>query len=276
MAFPSVTFDPEDVRDGARRVRRRGADVADRVQQPRRTIPHLEERILILGTGHAARMLAQQIGMRQDFGYRLVGFVDGLGRTSLVRRHDILGEAQDIGRLVAERDITRIVVSLSDRRGHLPIDELLRAKLSGVRVEEATTTYERLTGKILLDNLKPSWLIFSDGFRASRLTRVVKRTLDLVLSVIGFVLAMPLMVLAAVAIRVRLARAGAVLPGTGRRERTRVHALQVSLDACGCRERHARLGRANSDDSRHPRRPLPPRHAARRAASALERDARAT
>jgi sugar transferase (PEP-CTERM system associated) len=161
---------------------------------------YLEERILILGTGHAARMLAQQIGMRQDFGYRLIGFIDDNGR-SLVRRHDVLGSVQDIERLVAERDITRIVVGLSDRRGRLPIEELLRAKLSGVRVEEATTTYERLTGKILLDDLKPSWLVFSDGFRASRLTRTIKRLLDLSLSVIGFVLAMPLAGLIAIAIR---------------------------------------------------------------------------
>ena len=163
--------------------------------------PHLEERILILGTGPAARMLARQIGMRQDFGYRLIGFVDDRGERSLVRRHDILGDVHDVGRLVAERQVTRIVVALADRRGSLPIEELLRAKLSGVRVEEATTTYERLTGKILLDDLKPSWLIFSDGFRASRLTRFIKRLLDLGLSAIGFVLAMPLMLLVAIAIR---------------------------------------------------------------------------
>ena len=72
--------------------------------------PHLEERILILGTGPAARMLARQIGMRQDFGYRLIGFVDDRGERSLVRRHDILGDVHDVGRLVAERQVTRIVV----------------------------------------------------------------------------------------------------------------------------------------------------------------------
>jgi sugar transferase (PEP-CTERM system associated) len=72
--------------------------------------------------------------------------------------------------------------------------------MSGVRVEDATTTYERLTGKILIDDLKPSWLIFSDGFRASRGTRFVKRMLDLSLSILGFMLAAPLMVATAVAI----------------------------------------------------------------------------
>jgi len=63
------------------------------------------------------------------------------------------------------------------------------------------TTYERLTGKILIDDLKPSWLIFSDGFRASRATRFVKRMLDLSLSLLGVVLSAPLMALTAIAIR---------------------------------------------------------------------------
>jgi sugar transferase (PEP-CTERM system associated) len=163
--------------------------------------PHLEERILIVGTGQIARTLAQQIGTQQDFAYRLVGFVDEAHDTPTVRQHDILGTASEIDRIVAERRIDRIVVGLSDRRGHLPIEQLLRAKISGVRVEDATTTYERLTGKILIDNLKPSWLIFSDGFRASRGTRFVKRMLDLSLSVIGVVLSTPLMLLTAIAIR---------------------------------------------------------------------------
>jgi sugar transferase (PEP-CTERM system associated) len=70
-----------------------------------------------------------------------------------------------------------------------------------VRVEDATTTYERLTGKILIDDLKPSWLVFSDGFRASRITRFVKRMLDLSLSLLGFLLAAPLMAATAIAIK---------------------------------------------------------------------------
>jgi sugar transferase (PEP-CTERM system associated) len=163
--------------------------------------PHLEQRVLILGTGQTARLVAQHIGRQQDFAYRLVGFVDEGDDGDLDGRHDVLGTAEDIRRIVAEQHVDRIVVSLSDRRGRLPIEELLRAKLSGVRVEDATTTYERLTGKILIDDLKPSWLIFSDGFRASRLTRFVKRMLDLALSIIGFVLASPLMLLTAAAIK---------------------------------------------------------------------------
>jgi sugar transferase (PEP-CTERM system associated) len=163
--------------------------------------PHLEERVLILGTGRTARMLAQQIGTQRDFAYRLVGFVENHEEGIFVRQHDVLGSAGQIDRIVTERHVDRIVVGLSDRRGNLPIEQLLRAKLAGVRVEDATTTYERLTGKILIDDLKPSWLIFSDGFRASRVTRFVKRMLDLALSVIGCIVAAPLIALTAIAIK---------------------------------------------------------------------------
>jgi sugar transferase (PEP-CTERM system associated) len=171
--------------------------------------PHLEEHVLIVGTGHTARLIARQIGRQQDFAYRLVGFVDEGEGVELVRQHDVLGTASEMTRIIAEHHVDRIVVGLSDRRGRLPIEELLRAKLSGVRVEDATTTYERLTGKILIDDLKPSWLIFSDGFRASRFTRFVKRMLDLSLSIIGVVPALPLMALTALAIK--LDSAGPVL-----------------------------------------------------------------
>src|SRR5262249_54336024 len=102
--------------------------------------PHLEERVLIIGTGSTARALAQQIGRQGNFAYRLIGFVDEGGATVQVRQHDVLGGIGDLGRIVDERRIDRIVVSLRDRRGRLPIEPLLRAKMSGVRVEDATTT----------------------------------------------------------------------------------------------------------------------------------------
>jgi len=163
--------------------------------------PHLEERVLIVGTGPTARMLAQHIGTQQDFAYHLVGFVEQREDSAVVRTHDILGSASDLERIIRSHRVDRVVVGLSDRRGRLPIEQLLRAKLSGVRVEDATTTYERLTGKILIDDLKPSWLIFSDGFRASRITRSVKRMLDLALSIVGCILAAPLMAITAIAVK---------------------------------------------------------------------------
>jgi sugar transferase (PEP-CTERM system associated) len=163
----------------------------------------LQERLLIVGTGPSARKVARLVLDQHEFPYRIVGFIDDdpamVGRSVVNPR--VLGTPSDIDRLVREHDISRIVVGLADLRGRLPIDELLAAKLQGVRVEDPETIVERLTGKILLDDLKPSWLIFSDGFRARRLTRLIKRSLDVAFASIGLVLASPLMLLTAAAVR---------------------------------------------------------------------------
>jgi sugar transferase (PEP-CTERM system associated) len=162
----------------------------------------LQERVLFVGTGESARKVARQILDQHDFAYRIIGFIDDdasrIGER--IVNPAIVGTPADIDRLVADHHIDRIVVGLSDRRGRLPIQELLRAKMAGVRVEDATTTYERVTGKILLDDLRPSWLIFSDGFRVSRVMRMMKRTIDLVLSIVMVVLGLPLMAMTALVI----------------------------------------------------------------------------
>jgi sugar transferase (PEP-CTERM system associated) len=164
--------------------------------------PHLEERVLVVGTGPLALTVAREIRAQHDFAYRLVGFVEGPAGSGSGAARPVLGAATDLHRIVQTYGIGRIVVGLTDRRGQLPIDELLHAKLAGVRVEDAETTYERMTGKILVDDLKPSWLIFSAGFEASRGTRLAKRLFDLIGALVGIGLAAPLMVLTAVAIRV--------------------------------------------------------------------------
>jgi sugar transferase (PEP-CTERM system associated) len=162
----------------------------------------LQERILVVGTGETARKVARQILAQRDFPYAVVGFIDDdasrIGER--IVNPAIIGTPADIPRLIARREIDRIVVGLSDRRGKLPVEELLHAKMAGIRVEDATTTYERVTGKILIDDLRPSWLIFSDGFRVSRATRWTKRTIDLMLSSVMAVATSPLMVLTAIAI----------------------------------------------------------------------------
>jgi sugar transferase (PEP-CTERM system associated) len=162
----------------------------------------LEERILFVGTGDTARKVARQILDQRDFAYRIVGFIDDdparIGER--IVNPAIIGTPADIEKLILRHNIDRIVVGLSDRRGKLPVQELLRAKMTGVRVEDATTTYERVTGKILIDDLRPSWLIFSDGFRVSRVMRLMKRSIDLTLSLLLAIATVPLMVATAFAI----------------------------------------------------------------------------
>ena len=97
----------------------------------------LEERVLIVGTGPTARTVARQIQAQHDFGYRVVGFIDEADeRGQGVLNPATIGAPEDIPRIVGQYQVDRIVVGLADRRGRLPISELLQAKLSGVRVEE--------------------------------------------------------------------------------------------------------------------------------------------
>ena len=162
----------------------------------------LQERVLVVGTGDTARKVVRQILDQREFAYRVIGFIDDdasrIGER--IVNPGIVGTPADIASLIERHHVDRIIVGLSDRRGKLPVEELLRAKMAGIRVEDATTTYERITGKILIDDLRPSWLIFSDGFRVSRITRWLKRSIDLVLSLVIGVLSLPFMALTAIAI----------------------------------------------------------------------------
>jgi len=168
----------------------------------------LQERILVVGTGETARKVVRQILDQREFAYRVVGFIDDdasrIGER--IVNPGIIGTPADMTALIERHQIDRIVVGLSDRRGKLPVEELLRAKMAGIRVEDATTTYERVTGKILIDDLRPSWLIFSDGFRVSRMTRWIKRAIDLTLALAFGILSLPLMLLTAMAIAIESGR----------------------------------------------------------------------
>lgn len=170
--------------------------------------PRLGERVLIVGSGPASETVAREIASQRDFGYHVVGFVDEEGAAERVpdQAGSVQGTTADLSRIVAELKVDRIIVGMTDRRGTLPTDALLEAKLSGIVVEDAMTAYERITGKILLDHLRPSWLIFSNDFRVSRLALFSKRTFDLVVALIVAAITWPLMLLTSLAIFIETGR----------------------------------------------------------------------
>ncbi len=163
--------------------------------------PRLVENVLIVGTGPTAMHLARQIFHQHDFAYHIVGFAGDEGSHIPPGYPQLVATSNSIADVVARHAVDRIIVAVDDRRGSLPVEELVHAKLSGVCVEEAATTYERLTGKIMLENIKPSWLIFSEGFRVSRVRRLLKRGADVVLSLIGLIVGAIPMALTALAVR---------------------------------------------------------------------------
>jgi sugar transferase (PEP-CTERM system associated) len=113
----------------------------------------------------------------------------------------VIGSYEQLAELIAQERIDQIVVTLPDRRGKLPLETLLACKMRGIEVTEGTTFYERVSGKILLEDLRPSWVIFSSGFTASPLVRLLKRLEDLCLASLGLLLTLPVMAVLAVLIK---------------------------------------------------------------------------
>ena len=163
------------------------------------------ERLLLVGTSPAAIVLARELHDRRfELGVNIVGFVDpDPARVGApVINPGVIGTIDDIPELAAQMSVDRVVVSLSDERGKLPMDRLLDVRLrSGVLFDHLASVYEEYTGKIALENLRPSWLVFSTGFRKTRSLMVMKRASDIVASVAGLILAAPLMLLSALLLK---------------------------------------------------------------------------
>jgi sugar transferase (PEP-CTERM system associated) len=162
------------------------------------------ENVLIFGTGKLASDVAREISRRDDLNIQVIGFIE-TDRESAPPPTDlcgrpILGKVDRLEEIVEAHPIGRIIVALHDLRGALPVRELLRLRTRGIRVEEAYSTLAALTGRIALENFRPSWLIFSGGFRRTPFTVFFKRVIDLSLSLVGGILSIPLVTLAAVAV----------------------------------------------------------------------------
>ena len=162
------------------------------------------ERLLLVGTSPGAVALATELFQRRhELGVEIVGFVDsdpGLIGTAVLNP-GVIGTIEDIPSIVRAREVDRVVVSLADARGKLPMDKLLEMKLDGVSFDHLASVYEDYTGKIAVENLRPSWLIFSAGFRKSRLVSGLKRLLDIGLATTGLIVALPVMCLVALAVK---------------------------------------------------------------------------
>ena len=113
----------------------------------------------------------------------------------------VLGSPERLPEIALAEKVERIVVALEERRGQFPLAQLLECKMRGIQVQEGVDFYEHLSGKLLVERLHPSFLIFSEGFRISRSAAALKRAFGFVLSALGLLLAFPLIAILAVAIK---------------------------------------------------------------------------
>jgi len=166
--------------------------------------PDLGERILIVGSGEFAVEIAKETLQRKDAGFRVVGFVDNdpaLVGKSLINPK-VIGLTSELASLVRRENIDRLVVAIGDRRGQFPTQELLKLSLSGdVTIEESASFYERLTGRVLLDMIRPSWLIFSSRGRRARINEIARSAMHRIIALVGAILSLPIAIFTAILIK---------------------------------------------------------------------------
>jgi sugar transferase (PEP-CTERM system associated) len=159
--------------------------------------PYLRERVYVLGTGDRARRLVQGLQTRSELGIDVAGWSGELATSST--RESMAAQLRELRQ---DKSLNRIIVAMQDRRDTMPMQELLQLRLEGaVQIEEATSWLEKISGKIEVDQLYPSWIIFAKGFHFSDTFRLIRRILNLSAGLVGLLLAAPLIPFIALAIR---------------------------------------------------------------------------
>lgn len=157
-------------------------------------------RVVILGVGPKAVNMGTLIP-ESDENYVLSGYVRCSDELPEVPQASILENSGGIYETVKREKADKIVVSLSERRGVFPLSDVMACKLDGVEVVDAPTFYEHITGKLFLEGINPSWIIFSNGFKVSHVRKIFKRGMDLFCATIGIVLTLPFLPFIALAIK---------------------------------------------------------------------------
>jgi len=198
--------------------------------------PRLRHRLLFLGAGRPACRTAREILDLRSREFELVGF---LGESEEQRGwriggRPVLGLLPDLEEVVRKHRVDRIVVAIEDRRVGMPLEALLRLRLAGVEVVEEPRVHEEIAGKIPVEDLRPSWLIFSDGFSQGRVRDLTKRAFDIAVALAGLIVSAP--VALAVALAVRLDSRGPIFfsqarVGAGGREFTIYKFRSMCVDA---------------------------------------------
>jgi sugar transferase (PEP-CTERM system associated) len=161
-----------------------------------------KRRVLVFGSGRNASTIANLRRRTDRRGFTVVGFIQPPGEVRVVPDDRMINvEPGGLRELCRRHEVDEVVVAMEDRRRGFPARELLECRLAGIEVIELLTLLERETGRVRIDALNPSWMIFGDGFRRDMVRLVSSRVLDLSASLVLVVLAAPIMLLTAIAIK---------------------------------------------------------------------------
>jgi len=237
----------------------------------------LKRRVLVLGAGQRAAQIHTRMRRRSDRrGFCLLGYVQGPNETVAIPEALLVKSGSTLAELARRERLDEIVVGVDDRRGSLPMDDLLACRQLGVQITDLTTFVEREAGRVQLTMLDPSWLVFSGGFNATPVALFVKRAFDIGAASLIALLCWPIMLGVMLAIRIE---SGHGQPILYRQERVGEHGRTFWLYKFRSMRTDAEMDGvarwASSNDDRITRvgRHLP-QAAFRRVAAAVERDPR--
>jgi len=158
-------------------------------------------RVLVLGAGHRADRL-RQLGEKPEVGFVIVGYVGMSDAKPVIDEAINRSAIHNLKRFVENLGVSEVVLALEERRNSLPLSDLLRIKTAGVHVNDFSSFIERETGRVDLDTVNPSWLIFSDGFSSGRaVSSVAKRLFDVAASSLLLLFTLPLIAIFAVLVK---------------------------------------------------------------------------
>ncbi|MGD9342177.1 MAG: TIGR03013 family PEP-CTERM/XrtA system glycosyltransferase [Chromatiales bacterium] len=160
-----------------------------------------KRRVLVYGAGQRAESLTMLRRRTDQRGFKLLGFVRCEGDADIVPANRLVHLTIPIHEFAEAASIDEVVVAMDDRRQNFPLHDLLECRVKGIDVLDLMNFLERETGKVKLDVMNPSWIIFSEGFNRNALREFVRRAFDLVASAGLLAIAWPLMIVAAVAIK---------------------------------------------------------------------------
>lgn len=163
----------------------------------------LSIKILLVGAGDLAKSIYAETLNRKRLGFHVVGCLAGTPEEASGEKGlpPVLGGFDALMEYAEKADIDKIVVAVGERRGKFPFKELLDLRLAGAMVQDGCAFYEELTGKMLVDHLRPSHIIFSEGFSKKRLAGIVKRIVDLAMSFLILIVSLPIWFLIPLAIK---------------------------------------------------------------------------
>jgi sugar transferase (PEP-CTERM system associated) len=166
--------------------------------------PYLREKVYVLGTGERAQRLVQGLRERSELGVEVVGWTG-----TMPGAFTLEAIAAHLSELARQHSVHRVIVAMPDRRGTIPVQQLLLLRLNGVKIEEATSWLEKMSGRIEVEQLYPSWLIFAEGFRFSTGFMVLRRMFSILASAVLLILVLP--IIPFVILAIKLDSPGAVL-----------------------------------------------------------------